>query len=100
MQCFHYWPAVFLVEAETLFGREALRPRRFVESVNFPQTLQYEPALQWEVRRDFHKVAAGMCQTMRDNEIPLLGQIARYRVAHLDRRVPARPPLVPHVRPI
>jgi hypothetical protein len=60
MQFLHHWFAVFLVEAETLLGRHALRPRRFVESVNFTQTLQYEPALQWEVWRDFHKVAAGM----------------------------------------
>ena len=60
MQLFHHWPAVFLMEAETLFGRHTLRPRRFVVSVNFTQTLQYEPALQREVRRHFHKVAAGM----------------------------------------
>ena len=77
MQCFHYWPALFLVETETLFGRHALPPRRFVESVNFTQTLQYESALQWEVRCDFHKVAAGMRQTMRDNDFQLLGQVAR-----------------------
>ena len=60
MQLFHHWAAVFLVEVESLLGRETLCPRRFVVSVNFTQTLQYEPALQWEVWRDFHKVAAGM----------------------------------------
>src|SRR5258708_39492089 len=100
MQCFHYWPAVFLVEAETLFGREALRPRRFVESVNFPQTLQYEPALQWEVRRDFHTVAAGLCPTKRANAFPIPGQIARKRVAHLDWRGQAPRPLLQHGGPI
>src|SRR5580692_4122136 len=100
MQSFHHWSAVFLVEAQALFGRQTLRPRRFVISVNFTQTLQDELALVREVRRDFHKVAAGVRQTMRDNDCQLLGQIARQRVAHLYGRFQARRALLQDVRQI
>jgi len=61
MQRFHYWLAVFLVEAEALFGRHALHPRRFVVPVDFAQTFQYKPALLREVKRHLYKVAASMC---------------------------------------
>ena len=73
MQPFHHWPAVFLVEVEALFGRHALRSRRFVVPVDLAQTFQYKPALLRKVWHHLHKVAASMCETMPYDDFQFLG---------------------------
>ena len=61
MQLLHHRSAVFLVEAEALFGGHVLRARRLVVPVDLAQTFQYEPTLLRKVKRHFYKVATAMC---------------------------------------
>ena len=100
LQVVHERPAVRLVKREPLVRGEPLRPRVGVVAIHLAQRLEHVATLGRKTRRDLHKPAPRVRETIPEDHRQRLRQIPREGIAHLDRRPELGRPRGEHVREI
>jgi hypothetical protein len=79
-------PTPGLMRSEPIDRRQARRARLLVTAIHLAQRLENVPTFRGKAWRDLHDLPARVRETMPEHHREGLGEIARQRIAHLDRR--------------